>query len=204
MASEDRSGKIFKREDALGGRTFDELAIEFADDTLTRRKALTLVGAAILGSTLVPLFPGIAQARRRRRRHRRSPGSINQPTLPDLCTNPFNPADCSYTTNCLGCQEGQICKTSGCSSTSLPACYPLVESPSSTQGICGGAPSCNDLTDCTTQSDCPVGHFCGVTCCPTATTAHGAIKCVPSCSSATVMATTKAASKVGSAPAPTP
>ena len=189
--------------------SFDRLSRELADATISRRRALRLVGAAILGSFLVPFFPAIAQARRRpkHRRRRRPPiVIIPEPFASDLCTNPIDATNCMFTTTCLGCQQGQICRTSGCSSGSGKAfCYPLVGFPSNVQlGLCGGNPDCSQLLDCTTQNDCPAGQFCSVTCCPTSTAIHGGSKCIPSCSSASssTMATITATEDNGARSAP--
>jgi hypothetical protein len=56
---------------------FDELAKVLATDTISRRRALRLVGAAVLGTALMPLFPDTAEAltRRQRRRCRRQGGT---------------------------------------------------------------------------------------------------------------------------------
>lgn len=59
----------------------DELAVGVADDTITRSRALKLVGAVLLGGLLSSAFPGLAEARKRHhRRRRRRGGSL--PTLP--------------------------------------------------------------------------------------------------------------------------
>jgi hypothetical protein len=50
-------------EDASEGQLFDELTKELASGAISRRRALKLAGAAILGSTgLLALFPGMARA----------------------------------------------------------------------------------------------------------------------------------------------
>src|SRR4051812_750343 len=120
---------------SINEHSFDQLSRELADSTISRRRALKLVGAAILSGFLGSLFPTIAQARRRRKhRRRRKPPVVPNPFAPDLCTNPIDAMNCAFTTSCLGCQQGQICKTSGCSSGSFAAfCYPVVGLPSNVQ-----------------------------------------------------------------------
>jgi hypothetical protein len=50
-------------EDASEGQLFDELTKELASGAISRRRALKLAGAAILGSTgLLALLPGMARA----------------------------------------------------------------------------------------------------------------------------------------------
>lgn len=51
--------------------SFDSLSKEIADGAISRGRALKLVGAAILGGAFAGLFPGLAEARRRRSQGRR-------------------------------------------------------------------------------------------------------------------------------------
>ncbi len=52
-----------RSDDAPEGQLFDELSRGLASGTISRRRALKLAGAAILGSTgLLSLFPGVAGA----------------------------------------------------------------------------------------------------------------------------------------------
>jgi hypothetical protein len=63
---EAREGKLLSSgsgEDAYEGQLFDELSRGLASGAISRRRALKLAGAAILGSTGLPsLFPGVAGA----------------------------------------------------------------------------------------------------------------------------------------------
>ncbi len=70
MSSEDNQGeKVPGREDVTEEYSFDELAIGLASGSISRGRALKLVGGAVLGSLLGGLLlPGEAQAARRRRR----------------------------------------------------------------------------------------------------------------------------------------
>jgi hypothetical protein len=75
--------------------SFDKLTKELASEALSRGKALKLLGAAALGFVAASLFPGVAQARRRRgSRHRgRGRGRIcgnNQGCNGGFCVCPGN------------------------------------------------------------------------------------------------------------------
>lgn len=50
----------------MGELYFDSLSKEMANGTISRGRALKLVGAAIVGGAVVGLFPGAAEARRAR------------------------------------------------------------------------------------------------------------------------------------------
>jgi hypothetical protein len=60
----------------MGEQFFDDLAKGLDDGTITRRRALKLVGGAALGAALMPVMPKQAEAltRRARRRCRRKSG----------------------------------------------------------------------------------------------------------------------------------
>ncbi len=60
----------------MGEQFFDDLAKGLDDGTISRRRALKLVGAAALGAALIPVMPKQAEAlsRRARRRCRRKGG----------------------------------------------------------------------------------------------------------------------------------
>lgn len=51
----------------MAEHSFDSLSKEMADSTISRGRALKLVGAAIVGGAVAGLFPGTAEARRQRR-----------------------------------------------------------------------------------------------------------------------------------------
>lgn len=67
---EDRSRKAPQQEHTSQEYSFDELAVGLASNVIPRRKALKLVGAAFLGAIGLAGLPGVADARRRRHRHR--------------------------------------------------------------------------------------------------------------------------------------
>ncbi len=52
------------------GRSLDQLAVGLADGTISRTKALKLIGASLLGGVGALVFADTAEARRRRRRRR--------------------------------------------------------------------------------------------------------------------------------------
>lgn len=195
--------------------SFDSLAREIAHGSISRGRVLKLIGGSFLGGMIAAAgFGGMAEAassrkkcppctrKKCKRKNGKRKCKCTPLVIPPLnCTNPFDVPTCAFTTSCQGCQEGQTCTTSGCASGSGGFCYHLAGFPSNLQGgLCGSAPSCSQLTDCTTQCDCPAGQFCAVTCCPTATAATGATKCIPSCSSAAVMEATEGGNETRSAP----
>src|SRR4051812_39911708 len=70
-AVRDEDQARYDQEDIIEEHSFDELAMELADDTLTRARVLKLTGAALVGSLLGGGELGgtpVAEARRRRRR----------------------------------------------------------------------------------------------------------------------------------------
>jgi hypothetical protein len=63
MEARDKKRWAAFREDASEGHLFDEVSKGLASGAISRRRALKLTGAAILGSTgLLALFPGVAGA----------------------------------------------------------------------------------------------------------------------------------------------
>ena len=73
MSAKDLPHDVNDQEDITEEHSFDELAMAMADGTLSRSRALKLVGAAVLGGALsfFALPADEAEARRRRRRKRR-------------------------------------------------------------------------------------------------------------------------------------
>ncbi len=96
----------FNREEALTEEhSFDELATGLAGGTLTRARALKLVGAALLGGVLNgAAFPGVAEAKRKKgkKRLRRRPAPIVSPT-------PTCPGDRNCGTGCCPDSAPQCC-----------------------------------------------------------------------------------------------
>jgi hypothetical protein len=73
VMKKDEGGEIRPSREELEGGSFDDLAAELVDGTITRARALKLAGAALFGGALTLLWPGEADARKRRRRRRRRP-----------------------------------------------------------------------------------------------------------------------------------
>jgi len=62
VATEDKEVRVLStREDTTEELSFDVLAKGLASGTISRRRALKLVGAAILGGGVLTLLPGVAQ-----------------------------------------------------------------------------------------------------------------------------------------------
>jgi len=70
LMKRDEGGQIRPSRKELEGGTFDDLATELADGTITRARAIKLAGAALFGGALTLLWPGEADARKRRRRRK--------------------------------------------------------------------------------------------------------------------------------------
>ncbi len=111
----------YDQEDITEEHSFDELAKGLADGTISRSRALKLAAGALLGGTLLALFPGAASAeiegnvgggggsggrRRRRRRRRRGGGGGGGPTcLPqDANCEAFCPGNGPR--SCTACCQG--------------------------------------------------------------------------------------------------
>jgi hypothetical protein len=142
VEAEDRKiWEIARGEGASEGQLFDELASGLASGTISRRRALKLAGAAILGSTgLLALFPGVAGAQ-----------SILDQTEPG--TTDSDP----------GCQgepaiNNKRCPDNGCRGRFDCLCAETV----------GGGKRCVELAfercpgrdQCDSNEDCPQGEFC--------------------------------------------
>lgn len=116
MLSEDRYGDTFYQEDTTEEHSLDELARELANGTISRRRALQLVGASLLGFAVPTLgLPGTAEARRRRRRHRRRGGTCppSGTGCDTQCTNTNKDCRCVRTTDGRACVH-PCCGDRGC------------------------------------------------------------------------------------------
>jgi hypothetical protein len=147
----------YRHEDALHSRnaeveddSFDELSKELASGAVSRGKALKLLGAAILGFGAASLFPGVAQARRRRGRRHHGRGGGNRR---GICRN--NQTGCNFG-RCM-CQGNSFCIATGfndpgrCSNSSSRTCR------SNEQGCNGGFCVCPGNTRCFVNSNNPQG-----------------------------------------------
>jgi hypothetical protein len=67
---------------------------------------------------------------------------------------PFNPVDCTFTTQCPGCDLGSECCTSAGCTTSVAG---------NTFCIAPGIYACGST--CTTDEECGAGSLCGISCC---------------------------------------
>jgi hypothetical protein len=147
-------------------RSFDELARGLASGEFSRRKALRLMGAALLGGTLGSLgIGGIAAA-------------------DDLC-KPEGKKCRKDEQCCSGKCEGSECAAVVCSPAgscpNIPlgcegdincGCLQTVEG----IGFCASNWPCEEAQTCTTTADCPAGYACtAVSCCP------DVVVCAPPC-----------------------
>jgi len=141
----------YDQENITEERSFDELAKGLSNGTLSRGKALKLLGAALFGGVLIPLFPEQAQAltNTQRRKCTRQGGTV-----------------CSS-----GTRRSEVCCPSGTTCLAGPTCCP------STQ-VCGSA-CCQSGETCVDGvcqgGGCPEAQVCGSACCQSGET------CVATC-----------------------
>ena len=137
-------------------RTFDELAGGLARGTLTRGKALRLMGAALVGSALASLgIGGVAGAD-----NLCKPAEKKCRKDAQCCSR-----NCDDSGTCAACPVGsdlvngiclKRCTAEGCPEPCI-GCFTHSETG---VGYCGGftAPGSDDF--CANDSDCDPGHFC--------------------------------------------
>jgi hypothetical protein len=138
-------------------RTFDELASGLASGTLSRGKALKLMGAALLGGTLASLG-GVAAAddeckpvdKKCRKDHQ-------------CCSGKCSGGKCAAA-------GGGICPTGGSCDTTFPfgcqnnqSCFCTTTTEGTT--FCSQSIACGPNVFCTSTQDCPSGWVCSDTCC---------------------------------------
>lgn len=119
--------------------SFDELAKEIASGALTRRRALKVAGVSLLGSMVLGLIPGVAEARKKKR-------------CPKCPTPPTCGAGIS--TNCFQCgtpRQGDLCSCV-VGSDGTPRCVSFLR---------GTFPTCTTNTDCTGGQICVDFTSCG-------------------------------------------
>jgi hypothetical protein len=138
---------IHTRTAEIEADSFDELTRELVGGAISRGKALKLLGAAILGFGTASLFPGAAQARRRRGRRHRGSGRGR------ICGN--NQSGCNFG-DCV-CRGNSRCTTTGfndpgrCSNSFSGTCG------RNEQGCNGGFCVCPGNTRCFVNSNNPRG-----------------------------------------------
>lgn len=121
--------------------SFDELARGLADGTITRGRMLKLISAAVMGSVLTVLFPGVAVAKRRKRK-RCPPGTVRIRTRGKhgkgarcVATSTLG-TTCSLVNPIGTCPTGQACVNG--------ACVPVTCSPANPTGACPTGQVCID------------------------------------------------------------
>jgi hypothetical protein len=149
MAAEDRNGEVSTQAECTGcsprESSFDELAKELASGSISRGKALRLMGAALVGGTLASL--GIREAsaddeckpegKKCRKDKQCCSGTCTEGHCAAACTS--NGGTCSTSTDCCSgnCSNGFCC-------------------PSGYVGLSNG--TC--AKPCTTEAECPAGCGC--------------------------------------------
>jgi hypothetical protein len=114
--------------------SFESLAKEMADGTVSRGRALKLVGGAVLGAFGLAALPTLAQAKKRKKKKKK-----HRPPVP-----PPNPNACSDPT-CTPCGDRAAC-----------GCVPTIEGASTCADAATGS-----FTPCTTSATClPSGRLC--------------------------------------------
>jgi hypothetical protein len=120
--------------------SFDALAKEMADGTISRGQALKLVGGAVLGAFGLAALPGIAEAKKKKKKKKKKhPSAGVSPSLPP-CT--LGQTGCPTTCSCQGQCLAGVC-------VSIPL----------------GPPPPGTLPPCTLlQTGCPTTCTCQGTC----------------------------------------
>jgi hypothetical protein len=108
-----------------GASSFDELAIGLSSGTLSRGKALKLVGAALVGGALASI-PGIAEAAPKPK-----PPKSGKKHLGSKCKRASQCASgvcaggvCGGTEQCTSCPEGCVCALDDSGNITCIACPP--------------------------------------------------------------------------------
>jgi hypothetical protein len=137
--------------------SFDELTRGLASGSISRGKALRLMGAALVGGTLASLGidgeagaapPGCKRAGKNCTRDTQCCGSLVCPS--GTCQTPCPTGGSCETGFSFGCQNSDNCF---CTTT-----------PEGTT-FCTEAILCDSAVTCTSSQDCPSGWVCSDTCC---------------------------------------
>jgi hypothetical protein len=126
-------------------RSFDELARGLASGTLSRGRALKLMGAALVGGTLASLGIGEAAANDCKRNGKRC--KKNTQCCSGNCVN----GTCAQT--CTFAGDGGVGECTGANCN----CFPSISGP---PDYCAFAVVGSGKT-CVNDSECPPGEFCG-------------------------------------------
>lgn len=108
LMKREESGEIRPSFGELEVSSFDDLAVELSDETITRGRAMKLVGAAVVGSVLSVFFATPeADARRRR-----GPAARCRRRGRKYCKGPLGTACCPKSVPSALCSQG-ICGPGG-------------------------------------------------------------------------------------------
>jgi hypothetical protein len=132
-----------------GASSFDELARGLASGSISRAKALRLMGAALVGGTLASVGIGEAAAAPPGCKRNGKKCNRGEQCCSGNCQSGTCVASCIPPDAIVGCGTPTIDCPGGC------VCSPEV---SGAIDICRG-PSVTDVP-CTTSCDCPTGLFC--------------------------------------------
>ena len=120
------------KENAKEAHSFDELAKGLANGTLSRRRALKLLGATLVSTLLVPLAPGMVEARVRCPSGGPGCGAFCRGSSTCICIRTTEGATRCVIPSCGGlrcqrsgrCPRGQVCAQTArrCCGTSTPLC----------------------------------------------------------------------------------
>ena len=139
-------------------RSFDDLARELASGSISRRRALRLMGAALVGGTLGSLGIGEAGAAPRCKREGKRCKNGTQ-----CCSGNCVDRTCSCDLGGIGtsCETGFLF---GCQNSDNCFCMNTTEGTTfcaQSLDICDPG----EATVCTRSQDCPPGWACAATCC---------------------------------------
>lgn len=164
--------------------SLDQLAKELAEGTITRGRALKLVGVALLEVFGLAGLPTLAQAKKKKKKKRKKKHHLALPSPPPPCDSATCSKGCCVNNTCHT-NDPQFCGTGGGACVTCPtgqACCSGICTPLNTQqncGACGLACSAGCLchptsegnvfcvkggipcfTNCTTNADCPGSTTC--------------------------------------------